>query len=209
VLGCTPQPGLGSVRYERSKVQHVLDLGTCRDRVVETRAPKPTATLTSRDGRYRATVRRTGRNQTLRDTIVVNGRPSMRRRCRAIPTGSNRRAPSICSAGPATTGGSSSRSTRRFRVDRGRRTDPSRRLPVGRTSSPARSDASVYRLPHVVRRQARLRGGRRPNCHAPQAAARRVGAGLEAAAAHPRAQTGVGLARLLPGRALARRAAAA
>jgi hypothetical protein len=31
LLGCSPQPGVGSVTYSRSGMQHVLDLGTCRD----------------------------------------------------------------------------------------------------------------------------------------------------------------------------------
>jgi hypothetical protein len=73
VLGCTPHPGLGSVTFERGNVQHVLDLGTCRDRVIK--KPRRAAGVVSPDGRYKATVRRTGSRQTLRDTIVVNGRP--------------------------------------------------------------------------------------------------------------------------------------
>jgi hypothetical protein len=33
-LGCSPQPGLGSVAYVRSGALHVLDVASCRDRVL-------------------------------------------------------------------------------------------------------------------------------------------------------------------------------
>jgi hypothetical protein len=56
VLACTPHPGLGTVVYMRGAQQHVVDLGTCRDRTVPGRVPPRTRGLVSPDGRYAASV---------------------------------------------------------------------------------------------------------------------------------------------------------
>jgi dipeptidyl aminopeptidase/acylaminoacyl peptidase len=74
-LACTPHAGLGTISYRRGSVTHVVELATCRERLVNRPETKASRTLISPDGRYRATVRRSGRGKTLRDTIVVNGRP--------------------------------------------------------------------------------------------------------------------------------------
>src|SRR5436309_10670493 len=39
-LGCSPQPGLGSVAYVRSGALHVLDPPSCRDRVLAWRGAR-------------------------------------------------------------------------------------------------------------------------------------------------------------------------
>ena len=82
---CNPRPGLGSLALVRSGKLHLIDLATCRDRVVRTGirgqvefgadgrvhvVPRSTV-LRSPDGRYRATVRVAGKQRTLRDTIWV------------------------------------------------------------------------------------------------------------------------------------------
>jgi hypothetical protein len=74
-LACTPHAGLGTISYRHGSLTHIVDLATCRERIVKRRQPKASRTLVSGDGRFRATVRRTGTRQTLRDTILVNGRP--------------------------------------------------------------------------------------------------------------------------------------
>jgi hypothetical protein len=77
MVGCTPQPGLGTVTYLRGTVRHRADLATCRDRVLKTgvsppsRAPGP---LVTADGQYAATIRVTGHVRTLRNTIWVTDR---------------------------------------------------------------------------------------------------------------------------------------
>jgi hypothetical protein len=74
-LACAPHAGLGTISYRRGPLEHVVDLATCRERIVKRRPPTASRALVSGDGRFRATVRRTGTRQTLRDTILVNGRP--------------------------------------------------------------------------------------------------------------------------------------
>jgi hypothetical protein len=74
-LACTPHAGLGTISYRRGSVTHVIDLATCRERLENQAQPKASRTLISGDGRFRATVRHSGKGKTLRDTIVVNGRP--------------------------------------------------------------------------------------------------------------------------------------
>ncbi len=83
MVGCTPQPGLGTVTYLRGTVRHRADLATCRDRVLKTgvtppaRAPGP---LVTADGQYAATIRVTGHVRTLRNTIWVTNRRTGRSR---------------------------------------------------------------------------------------------------------------------------------
>jgi dipeptidyl aminopeptidase/acylaminoacyl peptidase len=83
MVGCTPQPGLGTVTYVRGSVQHRADLATCTDRVVKkgvrTTQPAQGAIVTA-DGRYSATVRSTGHVLTQRETIWVTDRRSGRSR---------------------------------------------------------------------------------------------------------------------------------
>jgi hypothetical protein len=74
VLACTPHPGLGTARIERPALVRVVDLATCRERTFRRPPAKPTPALASPDGRFAATVRRTGENRTTRDTIWVTDR---------------------------------------------------------------------------------------------------------------------------------------
>jgi hypothetical protein len=80
---CNPQPELGSLALVRGGKLHLIDLETCRDRVVRTgvrgqvefgaegrvHVVLRSAVLRSPDGRYRATVRVAGKQRTLRNTI--------------------------------------------------------------------------------------------------------------------------------------------
>jgi hypothetical protein len=64
-IACTPQPGLGTATYVRGAVQHVLDLGTCRERP----SPAPAArmgAIVSPDGRLTADVRGAAGKQAIR-----------------------------------------------------------------------------------------------------------------------------------------------
>lgn len=88
MLACTPQPALGSFAYLRRSVLHVIDLASCRDRVVRTgvhgtfdfasggriRVHKFSAGVDTADGRYAATVRATGRGKTAKQAIWVTDR---------------------------------------------------------------------------------------------------------------------------------------
>jgi WD40-like Beta Propeller Repeat len=56
VVACTPHTGIGTVAYMRATTEHVLELGTCRDRVVAGRVPQRPRGLASPDGRYTARV---------------------------------------------------------------------------------------------------------------------------------------------------------
>lgn len=65
---CRPQPGLGSVAYTRAAKRHVVDLGTCSDRIIGTvsgRAPALPG----------VSVRATGHGKTAKQTIWFDGRP--------------------------------------------------------------------------------------------------------------------------------------
>src|SRR5262249_22846084 len=73
-LACSPNPGLGSVTYTRAGATRLVDLATCRERTVKPRAPSSPTALPSADARFRAAVRASSK-PTLRNTIVVNGRP--------------------------------------------------------------------------------------------------------------------------------------
>jgi dipeptidyl aminopeptidase/acylaminoacyl peptidase len=82
MVGCTPSPGLGVVTYVRGRTRHRANLATCVDRVVpgrvrKSRTPPP---LTTADGRFAATVRVTGHEKTLRNTIRVTDRRTGRSR---------------------------------------------------------------------------------------------------------------------------------
>ena len=84
-FACSPQPGLGRIALARGGKLHVIDTATCRDRVLgrsgrgqvrftpsgRVRVVPFQAPLVSHDGRWRATVRATGKRQTLRNTIWV------------------------------------------------------------------------------------------------------------------------------------------
>jgi dipeptidyl aminopeptidase/acylaminoacyl peptidase len=70
VLACTPHPGLGTVAVSRPAIVQNVDLATCR---TATRTA-PAHGFTSRDGSFTATVRRTGKLRTLRDTIWITDR---------------------------------------------------------------------------------------------------------------------------------------
>src|SRR5437870_1936478 len=70
-VACTPVRGLGSLAYTRGGHRHVVDLDTCRDRP----APAPHAgVLRSPDGRWTATLRTTGKQQTIE--VTARGRRS-------------------------------------------------------------------------------------------------------------------------------------
>lgn len=71
-LACQPHPGLGSVSLERRGKVHVIDLATCREHVrPERRRSVPFAT---RDGRFSAAVRSSGKGKTAKQTIWVTDR---------------------------------------------------------------------------------------------------------------------------------------
>ena len=83
-LACSPHAGLGSVALVRGGRVHVVDLASCRDRVLSMKAPhgvmftpaggllalRPSSGLAGPGGRL-ATVRATGKGAALRDTIRV------------------------------------------------------------------------------------------------------------------------------------------
>jgi dipeptidyl aminopeptidase/acylaminoacyl peptidase len=72
-LSCHPEPGLGTLTYVRSGRQHVLDLSTCRDRILKPNASKPRA-LISPDGRFVATVVAKRHGNRGSNAIVVRNR---------------------------------------------------------------------------------------------------------------------------------------
>jgi WD40 repeat protein len=74
LLGCTPQPGVGAVTYTRSGMQHVLDLGTCRDRTIGPAKQQPPLTLVSVDGTHIASVRSSGTGRSAKQTIWITDR---------------------------------------------------------------------------------------------------------------------------------------
>jgi dipeptidyl aminopeptidase/acylaminoacyl peptidase len=76
LLGCVPQPGVGSVTYTRGGLQHVLDLDTCRDRTVGRAKPKPPLPLASADGTRIASVRSSGSGKSAKQTIWITDRRS-------------------------------------------------------------------------------------------------------------------------------------
>jgi hypothetical protein len=53
-LSCSPAGGLGTIAYMDGTRQHIVDLDTCRDRIVAGRVPPRPRGLISPDGRYRA-----------------------------------------------------------------------------------------------------------------------------------------------------------
>jgi hypothetical protein len=53
-ISCSPAGRLGTIAYMRGPRQHLVDLGTCRDRVVPGRVPPRRRGLLSPDGRYTA-----------------------------------------------------------------------------------------------------------------------------------------------------------
>src|ERR1700693_4876157 len=75
MLACVHHPELGSFAYLRRSAVHVIDLASCRDRVVRTgvngtfelarggriRVQRFSATVDTADGRFAASVRATGR----------------------------------------------------------------------------------------------------------------------------------------------------
>lgn len=84
-FNCLPQPGAGQIGLARRGALHVLDMATCRDRIVgRSGSGQPRfrpgggvgverfhGSLVSRDLRLLATVRVTGNRKTLRNTIWV------------------------------------------------------------------------------------------------------------------------------------------
>jgi hypothetical protein len=94
-LSCHPEPGVGTLTYTRRGRQHVLDLATCRDRILwpSTSKPRP---FVSPNGRFVATIvaKRQGDEGT--NAIVVRNRSTGARRTvylvhesyRRIPAGS-------------------------------------------------------------------------------------------------------------------------
>jgi hypothetical protein len=68
-LACTPRPGLGTLTYTRGAQVHVLDLGTCRERVSPARRARGASVFVSRDGTHRATVRVAKGEQTIWVTV--------------------------------------------------------------------------------------------------------------------------------------------
>jgi len=77
-FSCRPEPGVGSVDLTRRGAVHVIDLSTCRDRVVR-KSPSPareTATIVSLDGRWAANVRSSGLGANAKQTIWITDRRS-------------------------------------------------------------------------------------------------------------------------------------
>lgn len=64
-LACTPQRGLGTVSYTRGAKLHVLDLETCRERVLLSQRAGRTNGVVSRDGTRQATVQVSKGKQTI------------------------------------------------------------------------------------------------------------------------------------------------
>jgi hypothetical protein len=72
-LACPAGTGAGSVSFLRRGSVHVVDLATCRDRVTHGRLRR--TVLVSRDGRWTASVRSSGKGLTAKQTIwVANNR---------------------------------------------------------------------------------------------------------------------------------------
>ena len=77
VFSCRPEPGLGSVTLQRRGVLHVVDLGTCRQRVkpgLLYRGFSYATPLPSPRGRLTASVRSSGHGKTAKQTIWVTTR---------------------------------------------------------------------------------------------------------------------------------------
>jgi hypothetical protein len=72
-LACRPETGLGSITLRRGAKTHVVDLATCRDRVVA-RGPARPPRFDSPDGRWTASIRSSGRGRTAKQTIWVTDR---------------------------------------------------------------------------------------------------------------------------------------
>jgi dipeptidyl aminopeptidase/acylaminoacyl peptidase len=81
-FACHPHAGLGSIALTRGRNVHVIDLATCRERVRRVR-PEPThgsRPLRTRDGRWSAVVRSSGKGRTAKQTIWVVDRRTGRSR---------------------------------------------------------------------------------------------------------------------------------
>ena len=90
MLACAHHPELGSFAYLRRSTLHVIDLASCRDRVVRrgvhgtfefasdgrVRVRRHSATVDTGDGRFAAAVRATGKAKTAKQTIWVTDRRS-------------------------------------------------------------------------------------------------------------------------------------
>jgi len=77
-FSCRPEPGVGSISLTRRGAVHVVDLSTCRDRVVRN-APARTGasgTIVSPDGRWAANVRSSGQGTSAKQTIWITNRAS-------------------------------------------------------------------------------------------------------------------------------------
>jgi dipeptidyl aminopeptidase/acylaminoacyl peptidase len=72
-LSCRPEPGVGTLIYTRNGRQHALDLASCRDRVLQAGASKPSPFI-SPDGRLAATVVATRHGNQGTNAIVVRNR---------------------------------------------------------------------------------------------------------------------------------------
>ncbi len=68
-VSCRPEPGLGSVSFVRRGATHVVDLTTCRERVVP--GTNSRTELVSGDRRWAAAIRSSGRGTTAKQTIWV------------------------------------------------------------------------------------------------------------------------------------------
>ena len=78
-LACRPEPGLGSITLVRGVKVHVVDLATCRERVRARGAgktPRFGGPIVSRDGRWQAAVRSSGKGKRAKQTIWVTDRRS-------------------------------------------------------------------------------------------------------------------------------------
>jgi WD40 repeat protein len=76
-LACTPRAGLGTVSYTRGAQEHVLDLGTCHERVRRAQRAGSANAVVSRDGRRHAAVRVSKGKQTIWVTTRGKGSPMM------------------------------------------------------------------------------------------------------------------------------------
>src|SRR5437764_13054594 len=88
MLACAHHPELGSFAYLRRSALHVIDLASCRDRVVRkgvngplefasdgrVRVRGPSPTVDTADGRFAASVRATGTGKSAKQRIGVTGR---------------------------------------------------------------------------------------------------------------------------------------
>jgi WD40-like Beta Propeller Repeat len=73
-IACHPHPGLGRITLVRGRAWHVIDLASCHERLVAAAPTAPPNVVSSADGRWRATVRASGKGPSAKQTIWVTDR---------------------------------------------------------------------------------------------------------------------------------------